>query len=307
MNHDHLMQLLAEHCQQATESSLSEADLLARRNTLGSSEIAAVAGVNPYASAHNVWLAKVHGQEFEGNERTMLGNILEPTVLAIYANRYCVTLKKGVYTIGPEPWMAATPDSTIVESGGLAEAKVVGLRSLWMWGPGNTDTTESDAVPLHYLCQTQWQMLVTGAPFVDICALLGTELRNYRIRPSAEVQSRLLSRGRDFWERYVLTRTPPPADASEGAREMLKRLYPQSEAEAVAATPELEQLAEQLRAARELLESAKEQKQLAENLLKERLKDARGAHGAGWRIRYTTQRDKKRPFVFEHEREKGAA
>jgi putative phage-type endonuclease len=287
---------------------LTAEELVRRRATLGSSEIAAVAGVNPYASPHNVWLAKVEGVDFEGNEATQLGNLLEPSICAIYADRYGRRLRKGVYTVHPsEPWMSATPDMHI-EGGGLVEAKLVGLRSMWQWGPGNSEGEESDAIPLHYLCQAQWQMAVTGETFVDVSALMGTEFRSYTIRANAEVQAQLIARGRDFWQRYVTTKTPPPVDASEGAREMLKRLYPRSGGEPIAATPRVEDLVTKLRIARAGYALAKTAKALAENELKSELKDASGAYGVGWHIRYSTTKAGTRPFCFDdHTDEKGRA
>jgi putative phage-type endonuclease len=287
-------------------AGLTEAELAQRRTTLGASEIAAVAGVNPYATMHNVWLAKCRGVEVESNEAMELGTLLEPVILAIYANRYGLTLARGQYTLGPEPWMSATPDARRSD-GGLCEAKLVGLRSIYQWGAGNTDDQESDEVPLHYLAQAQWQLACTSEPFVDISALLGTEFRSYRIRPNERVQQGLRDRGREFWERYVLTGTPPPVDASEGARAMLKALYPRSAAEPIAATPELEALAEDLRAAREALAAAEAEKRLRENQIKSLLGEASGVFGPGFRIRYATTKAGTRPFVYEGRDERKSA
>lgn len=288
-------------------AGLTDEEKARRRATLGSSEVAAVVGVNPYASIHQVWLSKVHGVDFEGNEATVLGNLLEPSIFAIYSDRYGRTLRKGEYTVGPEPWISATPDAYIDEPTreGLVEAKLVGLRSLWMWGPGNTDEEESDAVPLHYLCQAHWQMHVTREPFVDLSALLGTEFRTYRIRRNEEVEGQLVEKCRDFWFRHVVTKQEPPVDGSEGAREMLKHLYPKDGAEPVEADAQLEELARSLAEARAAFDEAEKKKRLHENEIKAVLKDARGAHGDGWRIRYATTKAGKRPFCFEHEKEEG--
>lgn len=288
---------------------LTPEQLDTRRRTLGSSEIAAVAGVSPYQSCHQVWLAKVMGQDFEGNEATRLGNLLEPTILAIYADRYSKTIRRGQYTVGRESWMSCTPDGVIDGEPGdpLVEAKLVGLRSIWMWGQGNTDESESDAVPVHYLCQAYWQLEITGAPFVDVAALLGTEFRTYRIRQNAAVQSQLVARGRDFWQRYVVTQTPPPVDGSDGAKEMLKALYPRSGGETVEADERLRAMVDELRVARAEEAKAKEARALRENRIKELLGDARGAFGPGWRIRYATTKAGTRPFVLDDQEEKGRA
>lgn len=283
---------------------LTEEQKARRRNTLGSSEIASVCGINPYQSVHAVWLAKCEGVEFEGNEATLLGQLLEPTIIAIYADRYGAELVRGDYMVGPEPWISCTPDAGIVGANAGVEAKLGGFRTFWMWGAGNTDEAESDAVPLHYLCQAQWQLLVTGWDYIDLSALLGSEFRTYRIRPSAEVQERLVERGRHFWERHVLTGEPPPVDGSEDARTMLRHLYPRSGGEVVQASAELEALARDLLAARQEFARAEEMKRFCENKMKAELRDARGAVGEDWRLRYATTKAGTRPFVFDHKEEK---
>jgi putative phage-type endonuclease len=285
-------------------SGLSAEDLARRRNTLGSSEIGTVCGVNPYASMHDVWMSKCLGVETEPNEAMTLGNLIEPTIVAIWCNRYGKSTSKGRYAIGPEPWISATPDAYIDGEDGLVEAKLVGLRQLWMWGQGDTDATESDAIPMYYLTQCHWQMLVTGRSFVKLAALMGTEFRTYTIRANPDVQAKLVARGRDFWHRYVVTKTPPPVDASDGAREMLKRLYPKSGADAIPADAKLQELAECLLQAREDLARATAAKQLWENQIKSLLGEARGAFAEDWRIRYATTKAGQRPFVFDHMREK---
>jgi putative phage-type endonuclease len=292
----------------AARSEMSAEERDQRRQTLGSSEIASVCGVNPYDSVHSVWLSKCRGVDFEGNEATRLGKLLEPVILDIYADRYEHAVSRGAYVRHPtEPWAACTPDAYVDGGEGMVEAKLVGLRSIYMWGAGNTDEQESDAVPLHYLCQAQWQMWVTGRSWCDVAALLGTEYRTYRIRANPGVQAQLAARGKAFWTQHVVANTPPPIDGSEGAREMLKQLYPRSGADRVAADPEMEDLVAKLLAARQSLERIESEKQLRENEIKSRLKDARGAYGDGWTIRYAETKAGKRPFVFEAERKGQAA
>jgi len=156
---------------------------------------------------------------------------------------------------------------------------------------------------LHYLVQALWQCKCTGEPFCDISALMGTEFRTYRIFANEGLVSKLIDRGRDFWYKYVVTKTPPPVDASDGARTMLKSLYPQSGGEPVQSTPELEEMADSLLRARQAVTAAEKEKQLWENKIKSELQDSRAAYGNGWKIRYGTTKKGVRPFVFDHERE----
>ncbi len=88
---------------------------------------------------------------------------------------------------------------------------------------------------------------------------------------------------------------------------MLKALYPRSGGEMIAADADLEQKVERLALAREALERATEENRRRENEIKDTLKDAHGAFGEGWRIRYATTKAGTRPFVYEPDKEKGRA
>ena len=142
-------------------------------------------------------------------------------------------------------------------------------------------------------------MVCTGEAFVDVAALMGTEFRSYTVRADADVQRKLVAHGRDFWERYVLTKKEPPVDGSEGAKDMLKALYPRSGGDPVKADARLAGLVIKLREARESHDRATYEKALRENEIKAELKDAAGAFSDDWRIRYSTTKAGTRPFVFE--------
>lgn len=286
---------------------LTDAEKTRRRRTLGSSEVAAVLRVNPYQTDHAIWMSKVMGEDFQGNEATELGTLAEPLIFQIYSDRYGKTLAKGEYTLGPEPWMSCTPDATIVGEDGLVEAKLVGLRSIWQWGNGNSDDEESDAVPLHYLSQAMWQLAVTGRAFVHVSALLGTEFRTYTIRRNEGLIQAMTQTCRDWWQRYVVAAQPPPVDGSESARAMIHRLYPRSNDEVVEATPEMEAIAAQLLAARADAESAAAKEDALENEMKALLKDARGARGNGWRVRFSSTKSGTRPFFIDPVKDKRVA
>lgn len=294
--------------------ALSAENLERRVHTLGSSEVAAVLGLNPYATAHQVWLAKCMGETFDGNERTELGQLLEPTIMGLYCGRYSKKIKRGDYTVGPEPWMSCTPDGLIVNDNGieicedeapLCEAKLVGLRTLYQWGPGNTDEQESDAIPVHYLVQALWQLgCRPRAPYVDVSALLGTEFRSYRIWRDDRTIQNMIDRAGEWWRAYVVTKTPPPVDGSDGAAQMLKRLFPTGAGERLKADEKLEALAADVVAARKALENAETAERLAVNRMKEAVGSAAGAYGDGWNLRFKTQSDGKRPFVLKAATEK---
>lgn len=57
---------------------LTEAQLQARRGYIGASDVAAILGFSPYATAYDMWLQKKHGVIGRGNVNTREGDYREP-------------------------------------------------------------------------------------------------------------------------------------------------------------------------------------------------------------------------------------
>jgi putative phage-type endonuclease len=282
--------------------SLTPEQVEQRRHTLGASEIAAVIGVNPHMSMHQVWMSKMGLDTFEGNDATEAGTDFEPVILQRYARHHHVEIRPGSYMVGPESWMSCTPDAHVV-GGGMIEAKLVGFEAAWEWG------SEHDGAPWRYLVQGQWQLLVTGEPWVDLAAQMGTRAPRYiRIHPDPALQAELVERAREFWVSYVVTGEPPPVDGTDGARAMLAKVYPAHRpGRLVKADGEAEALAAQLLGVREVYDATVHEERRLENRLKELMKDAEVLLGGEWKCTWKAQKDGKRPFKFKHASEKKVA
>ena len=119
---------------------LSEADRAMRSRGIGASEIASVAGLNPYGSPWSVYLAKtVPGWEIEQTDAMELGHLLEEPLAKFYARRTPgVTLRPSSTVAHPEhPWALATPDREVLVDGAvvrLLEVKTAGLTTMREWG-----------------------------------------------------------------------------------------------------------------------------------------------------------------------------
>jgi len=67
---------------------LDEMDIaVARRKVVGGGDVAAIVGVHPYKTAHDVWLEKLGLAVIEENEAMYWGKVLEPVILAEYERR----------------------------------------------------------------------------------------------------------------------------------------------------------------------------------------------------------------------------
>ena len=198
-----------------------------RRTGVSASEIAAVAGLNPFASPIDVWLQKPTPEreailpEEDPFGPSDVGNILEPAVLELYVKRTGNQAARCAETLRhPElPWVLATPDA-FVDPTHLVEIKCVGPRMASDWDEGP---------PTYVYCQALWQMLVTGADVVDVAALLGpTEYpRIWPIARDQDLINDLVDIGRRFWFEHVLTNIPPPPLPDEDRGEYLAKRFRQ--------------------------------------------------------------------------------
>ena len=129
-----------------------------------------------------------------------------------------------------------------------------------------------DAIPDEYMLQVQHYMAVTGYKAAYIAVLIGGNMFRWRlIERDEELIAMLIQLEEKFWE-YVKNGTPPPIDGSEACTKYLAEKYSESVASPVAELPfEAEKLLKDYNAACEKLNSITEEKQLAENKLKQLL------------------------------------
>lgn len=191
---------------------------------IGASEIAAVAGLHPYASPWDIWLRKT-GQAPDVDESPEMewGLRLEPAIRQKYADVTGAPLYiPSASLFSPDaPWARATPDAIALESAEplapwlhIMQAKAVGY-----WPGKDWD----DGPPAYVLLQEQWEMFVTGLPRADVAALVGlSDFRVYTVHRDDTMIADLLDIGAAFWRR-VETRTPPKIDASEACRDHFTR------------------------------------------------------------------------------------
>lgn len=191
----------------------------ARRSFLGASEVAAVCGLDPFNSALDVWASKMGLQLGEDSEAARIGHLLEPVLLADYAQRTGRALSQpGTLFRSDVPWAAATPDA-IADGARDVQVKVVGRHMADEW---------DHKVPYYVQAQVQWELWVTDLPAADVVALIGgTDLRTVPIERNEAQIIHLVDICSAFWRDYVETKRLPEIDASDTARRVLDALYPQ--------------------------------------------------------------------------------
>jgi len=216
-----------------------------RKSGLGASDIGAVAGLDPFRNALDVFLDKT-GQTppFEGNEFTRWGNRLEAVIADEYADRRGVLVQAPSATLRhpTEPWVLATPDRIVLTdvpdvTWGL-ECKARGVYQAGRWGEDGTDE-----VPHAVAAQCHWAMGVTGLNRWDVAVLIGgNDFRAYTLTRDDEILAGLMEIGRRFWFEHVVPGVHPTLDGSESAHRFLAKKYALHSDEMVQAPAEIDAL-----------------------------------------------------------------
>jgi putative phage-type endonuclease len=202
--------------------SFTDSELRARRDTLGASEIPAVAGLSKYASAWHVWAQKKGLiPASPATTYTEWGHRLERVIVDAYAERVGVAVTRGVRVRHPvDEWMSATPDALCLPEAGDEYGLEAKNRSAYVaddWGPSGTDLVPDDVA-----AQCHWSMLVSGLRRWDVAVLIGgNELRHYTLRYDATIAASLEQIGRHFWHAYVLANVEPVVRDGRGVEAYL--------------------------------------------------------------------------------------
>lgn len=215
---------------------LNTAQIEARKNGLGGSDMATVIGVCPYKTEHQLYLEKtglIEPKDLSDRESVVWGNLLEDAI----ARRYAEITGKEVYAIDepvihPDyPYFVANPDRLIKgEKRGL-EIKNVGVRMSGLWGPSG-----STEIPEYYVPQVMHYLFVMDYDFWDLAVLIGgQELRIYHFERDREFDDIIIDLGTKFWKNHVEKRIPPAADWNHtSGKELVKRLFPDVSDEEIA-------------------------------------------------------------------------
>ena len=297
---------MAQAVSLASTKRLSRDDWLEiRRQGIGSSDAAAVAGLNPYRSPLSVYLDK-RGErpEEESTERMQLGILMEPVIAELYHRRTGTHPRRrnAVLAHPDRPWMLANLDYEAkdpVLGWGLVECKNSGYGKQW----------DEDEAPVMYIIQALHQLEVTGRAYCDLAALIGgAKLVITRVLPDREAIAGLVQIEADFWER-VQEERPPEVDGSPDCAQALKIMYPQAAPGSEVILPDTARaVLRDLTTARKVLKACEADVTRCQNEIKALMGDAETAYLAGiekpvvtWKTSSSTRLDAKRLAAEEPE------
>ena len=254
-----------------TEKMPYEDWLANRRLGIGGSDASSVCGINKYKSRVELWLDKSGQLPYqEAGEAAYWGTQLESLVRNEFSKRTGISVTQTHELLQSEehPFMLANLDGIceVSEYGQcIFEAKTASAFKASEW---------EDSIPDAYQLQAQHYMAVTGYNATYIAVLIGGNTFKWRfVERDEELISMLIQLEQDFWQ-HVQDGTPPPLDGSDAAKDFLAARFPESKPSSRITLPDnaIDLLA-QYDAACEQLEGITEQKQRAENLLKEMMGD----------------------------------
>ena len=260
----------------STENLPYEDWLEYRRMGIGGSDASAVCGMNQYKSPIELWMEKT-GQmpDSESGEPAYWGTLLESIVRDEFVKRTGINVVpiKQILQSEEHPFMLANLDG-ICQHPSLGacifEAKTASAYLAGDW--------QGDNIPDAYILQVMHYMAVTGAKGAYIAVLIGGNNFKWKfIERDEELIEILINFESGFWN-HVEESIPPPLDGSDASVEFLNKRFPNSIPKSKIELPEeAGALIQQYDAACEQLDILNEQKQEAENLLKQMM----GANEAG--------------------------
>jgi len=263
-----------------------------REGGLGGSDIAAVIGLNDYASKIDVFISKtarnnaVLKQQYEEkqkkireSEAVQMGHILEPVIADIFQKKNKeYTVVDLPVTVKANPWEIANVDRYLVNEKG--EVGILEIKTTTLY---NKDKWEGESCPRNYLCQVLWYLGITGLKYAYICCLVGGQhYRQFKIERCEETINYLRTEGRIFWEDHVIHNVVPEPDGSSSYTEHLQFLadYAEDKGEKI----EVEAAADKVEIYEELIEQRKELDKKIEKIKQEVFKEAieRGSKRGLW-------------------------
>ena len=253
----------------STENMPYEDWLEYRKQGIGGSDASIVCGINRYKSPVELWMEKMNQLPLqEAGEAAYWGSQLESLVRAEFTKRTGIEVKtvSQILQSVEHSFMLANLDG-VCEHPDIGtcvfEAKTASAFKANEW---------ENTIPDEYVLQLAHYMAVTGYQGAYIAVLIGGNTFKWKfIKRDEELISMLIDLESAFWN-HVQNGTPPPLDGSDASAKFLFERFPNSVPKSQIILPDTAaDLLTQYDEACEQPEAVTEQKQRAENLLKEML------------------------------------
>lgn len=202
-----------------TKDLTREEWLVQRKKGIGGSDVAAILGMSDYSTPTDIYNEKVSEEVHEiSNKYTKYGLLLEPAIAEDYEmetgnkvrNDFKIRIHPEHSCLRVNLDRVIYPVSSYHRQGtGILECKSTQKRVFDTWVDEYTGT---QALPLYIYCQVMHELSVTGYEWADVAVLL-LDLREIRIITIERDDNYIQRQNKalaDWWNKYVVTKTPPP-------------------------------------------------------------------------------------------------
>lgn len=217
-----------------------------RRSGITATDAAAILGLSPFKSPLDVYREKrgeqepvpaqieLEGGELRETKDTERGRYLERALVEWTGARLKVPTEHTpdlTVRCAWDPLIMASPDGWVYTDQRLPkdqyplEVKAPG--TFWRsdeWGPDGADAEGN--VPAGYEVQLRIQLAATSSDVGYLAALIGPELRVYRLQRDVELEKQMVARLHEWHERHVVADVPPAPTLMERDQRWLKARYP---------------------------------------------------------------------------------
>lgn len=270
--------------------------------SIGSSDIAALLGIDPHRTAVDVWLRLVHGVQQEDTPAMKAGREAEQWIGMRYRARHGIESMSSGTIVRVEfdgvP-MRAQVDFEMEPSdaaGFIVETKC----PHWSVQPRTLDPLRC---PLHWWAQAQWQMRRTLYRRAVVRAEWGyqeDEGREWEVVYDPDWCDRVEAFAIWWWQEYVETRIAPPLTTPAEMAAVARAVYPRVTVEALAdATAEEAALLIEAVAADETARAAKDYSEALRDRLRYAIRDRAGVVSPEARATYRPRKDGVRVLKIE--------
>ena len=177
-----------------------------RKPFIGSSDMAAIMGYDPFHNAYDVWLDKTDKLEPTKENKVMKrGRYLEPGLLMFAEDELGILEKNPIKLefIKPNYYLISHPDALF--NGLPIEAKSQGDYSKETWGD-----TDTDQVPDRVIIQCHAHLICTETKVCYVAAYLPyREFQMFHVLFDYDVAESIIEAAQHFWVCHVLKGIPP--------------------------------------------------------------------------------------------------
>tara|TARA_Y100000593_G_scaffold11370_5_gene20306 strand:- start:6032 stop:6973 length:942 start_codon:yes stop_codon:yes gene_type:complete len=261
-----------------------------RQASIGTSDFASALGYSPWKTPYELWEEKMNGAKDIHSFRFQQGHLYEKVV------RHWFTEKTGLKVVRDKKirihkdydYLTTNLDGIVRRDDGVKSAieiKTVDPMIYRHW---------EDRIPLYYQIQAQGQMAITGFDSVFFAIQIG--FHDYKIEEVkfdrewwGIVKPKLV----DFWESYVIEKTPPPPINSDD----VAKLFPKSngDIQIIDSEGEIQWFVKDLITLKEKIKTLQEEQKNIEFSIKKFIGDSDGIRDIDnqWTVSYKTGKPRK--------------